>query len=199
MLTPWRITTRPSASVIQRPGWSSGGLGAACAVAARTSSTTAASTTRMARRTVAQRRAHGRTPPGRDVYGQGAPWDFGGLQLVAVPVAWGVGEKLLVLPCVLVVVVVPTPAWLLPGPENVEHVTVPWTLVQLLGSGAAPESSGTPRTAAVARTASGATRLTCSRASSSSVRAGGTCRPAGRSCRRRRPCCRARRPGPPTR
>src|SRR6266540_2584898 len=31
MLTPCRITTRPSASVIQRPEWPSGAVGAACA------------------------------------------------------------------------------------------------------------------------------------------------------------------------
>src|SRR4051794_6637948 len=31
MLTPWRITARPSRSVIQRPAWSSGSVGAAVA------------------------------------------------------------------------------------------------------------------------------------------------------------------------
>jgi len=36
-----------------------------------------------------------------------------------------------------VVDVEPTPAWFLPGPSNVVHVTVPCTLWQLSGSGAA--------------------------------------------------------------
>src|SRR3954453_238248 len=35
MLTPCRTTTRPSAPVIQRPAWSSGSAGAACAAGAR--------------------------------------------------------------------------------------------------------------------------------------------------------------------
>jgi hypothetical protein len=87
---------------------------------------------------------------------------LGGLQLVAVPGSCGAGEKLLVLPCVFDVVVVPTPAWLLPGPSNVVHVTVPWTFVQLLGSGAAPENSGSASNAMLSRATSarvGAMRL----------------------------------------
>jgi hypothetical protein len=52
-----------------------------------------------------------------------------------------VGEVFDVLPCVSSVVVVPTPAWLLPGPSNVVHVTVPCTFVQLSGSGAAPDEA----------------------------------------------------------
>src|SRR3954451_22762090 len=45
MFTPWRITTRPLASVIQRPDWPSGALGAAAAGAARVAA--AASPARM--------------------------------------------------------------------------------------------------------------------------------------------------------
>src|SRR3954447_6886615 len=44
MLWPWRITTRPSASVIQRPLWDSGSRGAATAVAVCTSRAVSRST-----------------------------------------------------------------------------------------------------------------------------------------------------------
>ena len=61
-----------------------------------------------------------------NAYGlQGAPFDVGGLHDDSVPVPCGVGEKLVVLPCVVDSVVVPTPAWFIPGPSKVEQVTCP--------------------------------------------------------------------------
>src|SRR3954452_4711109 len=94
-------------------------------------------------------RTSGRDEPPRPSYGlHGLPLDDGGLQDVSVPVPCGVGEKFCVFPCVVDSVVVPTPAWLLPGPSKVVHVTVPWVLVQLSGSGAAPELPGEATTSA---------------------------------------------------
>ena len=55
----------------------------------------------------------------------------------------GSGDVFDVLPWVSSDVVVPTPAWLLPGPSKVVHVTVPLSFVQLSGRGAALEPSGT--------------------------------------------------------
>src|SRR5947208_2644946 len=49
MLMPWRITTRPCASVIQRPAWPSGSAGAAPAGAAPRATATMARRTRDAR------------------------------------------------------------------------------------------------------------------------------------------------------
>lgn len=68
---------------------------------------------------------------------QGRPCELDGLQRVPVPGSCGSGLKFEVLPWVWVPVVSPTPAWLLPGPSNVVHVTVPCTFVPLLGNGAA--------------------------------------------------------------
>ena len=44
------------------------------------------------------------------------------------------------------VVVLPTPAWLLPGPSNVVQVTSPCTRLQLSGSGAANAGTATDKT-----------------------------------------------------
>jgi len=52
-----------------------------------------------------------------------------------------------VFPCVSVLVVVPTPAWLFPGPSNVAHVTVPLSFVQLSGNGPAPTGTAANATA----------------------------------------------------
>src|SRR5213080_1020903 len=49
MLTPWRISTRPCASVIQRPAWPSGSAGAAPAGAAPRAADAVARTARAAR------------------------------------------------------------------------------------------------------------------------------------------------------
>jgi hypothetical protein len=50
-----------------------------------------------------------------------------------------------------VVVVLPTPPWFLPGLSVVVHVTVPWSFVQLSGSGAAETDAS--QNAATAQTA----------------------------------------------
>src|SRR3954452_1250125 len=68
MLRPWRITTRPSASVIQRPAWPRGSVGAACAGAAVSTSARPAAARRSAfLRMAGQTTGHARrrTPPGR--------------------------------------------------------------------------------------------------------------------------------------
>jgi hypothetical protein len=75
---------------------------------------------------------------------QGRPCDDGGLQLSESCRSCGSGLLFLVLPCVSTSVVVPTPAWFFPGPSKVVQVTVPWSFVQLSGSGAAP-AADTPR------------------------------------------------------
>jgi len=84
---------------------------------------------------------------------QGFPFELDGLQLDELPGSCGAGLKLLVLPWVWVSVVVPTPAWLLPGPSNVVQLTVPCVLVQLSASGAAKAtgalSATTKRAAAI--------------------------------------------------
>ena len=84
---------------------------------------------------------------------QGFPFELGGLQLDEVPGSCGAGLKLSGLPWVWVSVVVPTPAWLLPGPSNVVQLTVPCVLVQLSASGAAKatgaQSATTKRAAAI--------------------------------------------------
>jgi hypothetical protein len=53
---------------------------------------------------------------------------------------------LVVLPWVSSVDVEPTPPWLLPGPSNVVHVTVPCVFVQLSGNGAADADIAEPPT-----------------------------------------------------
>ena len=83
----------------------------------------------------------------------GAPWDFDGLVLQSGPErSCGAGCLFLVLPWVSLVVVDPTPAWLLPGPSNVVQVTSPCTRSQLLGSGAANAGAARAKTIKAAET-----------------------------------------------
>lgn len=67
--------------------------------------------------------------------------DRPGLAPAAVTAAEVRGDLFFVLPCVSATLVSPTPAWLFPGPSNVVQVTVPWSLMQLSGSGAAPDEA----------------------------------------------------------
>jgi hypothetical protein len=59
------------------------------------------------------------------------------LQDVSLSKFCGSGLVFVVFPFVSFVVVVPTPAWLFPGPTKVVQVTVPRSLVQLSGNGPA--------------------------------------------------------------
>ena len=76
------------------------------------------------------------------------PWDFGGfLVQSSSSICCSSGLLFFWLPCVSVVSVVPTPPWLLPGPSVVVHVTVPCTLSQFSGSGAANAAGAESATA----------------------------------------------------
>jgi hypothetical protein len=71
-------------------------------------------------------------------HAMGCPWLVSGFCVHSSSArSCGSGFLLVVLPLVSSVVVLPTPAWLLPGPSNVVQVTVPRTRSQFSGSGSA--------------------------------------------------------------